>query len=158
MDKDNDNVNETDNNNEKDKDKDKDKKKIREQKKAKRYKGLGKNQKRKFTRILRDGSKQQHTTVFNYPQARTDLGLPVNARPRQIESAIATPRPRITLKKYFLLSHKALKKNISYLTKYNNVKDRKISTMLQKNEKLETTIRDLTKKIIAGEEGVELSH
>ena len=33
------------------------------------------------------------------------------------------------------------------MTKENNVKDRKISTMVQNNEKLETAIRDLTKKI-----------
>ena len=38
--------------------------------------------------------------------------------------------------------------DVIYLTKYNNVKDRKISTMLQKNEKLETAIRDLTKQLL----------
>ena len=100
MEKDNDNVNEIDKKNDKDKDKDNDKEKVREQKKTKRYKGLGKNRKRKFTRILQDGSKQQHTTVLNYPQARTYLGLPANALSVQIASAIAPPRPRIPLKKY----------------------------------------------------------
>ena len=79
--------------------------------------GLGKNRKRKFTRILRDGSKQKHTTVLNYPQARTDIGLPENARSVQIESAIAPPKPRIPLKKDLLLSQKALKKDIDYLKK-----------------------------------------
>ena len=34
------------------------------------------------------------------------------------------------------------------MTKYNNVKDRKIYTMLQKNEKIETAIRDLTKQLL----------
>ena len=34
------------------------------------------------------------------------------------------------------------------MTKDNNVKDRKISTMLQKNNKLETAIRDLTKQLL----------
>ena len=52
--------------------------KSREEAKARQYKGLGKRAKRKFTRILRDVSKQQHTTVLNYPQARTDIGLPEN--------------------------------------------------------------------------------
>ena len=34
------------------------------------------------------------------------------------------------------------------MTKENNVKDRKISTMVQNNEKLETAIRDLTKQLL----------
>ena len=34
------------------------------------------------------------------------------------------------------------------MTKDNNVKNRKISPMLQKNEKLETSISDITKKLV----------
>ena len=57
-------------------------------------------------------------------------------------------RPRIPLKKDLLLFHKALTKDTSYLKKDNNVKDKKISTMVQKNEKLETAIRDITKQLL----------
>ena len=62
--------------------------------------------------------------------------------------AICTERAfaGIPLRKDLLLFHKALTKDISSLTKENNVKDRKISTMVQKNEKLDTAIRDITKK------------
>ena len=111
-------------------------------------KGLVKRGKRKFTRILQVRSQQQKTTIFNYPQVRTDLGLPANARSVQITSAIATPIPRIPLKKYLLLFHRKLTKDIRYSTKDNNVKDKKIFTMVQKNEKLETAIRDLTKQLL----------
>ena len=125
-----------------------DEEKSREEENARQYKGLGKRAKIKFTRILRDGSQQQQTTIFNYMQARTDLGLPANARSVQIASAIAPPRPRIPLKEYLLRFNKALTKDIRYLTKENNVKNRKISTMEQKNKNLETAIRDLTKQIL----------
>ena len=37
----------------------------------------------------------------------------------------------ISTKKDLLLSHKSLKKDISYLAKDNNVNDRKLSTMIQ---------------------------
>ena len=91
--------------------------KSREETKARQYKGLGKRAKRKFTKILRGGSQQQQTTIFNYPQARTDFGLPANARSVHIASAIAPPRPRITLKEDLLLFNKALTKDISSLKK-----------------------------------------
>ena len=61
---------------------------------------------------------------------------------------LAPPRPRIPLKKDLLLFNKALTKDISSLTKDNNVKDMKISSMEQKNEKLETAIRDIIKKLL----------
>ena len=112
-----------------------DEERAREEAKARQYKGLGKRAKRKFRRILRGGSQQQQTTIFNYPQARTYLSLPENARSVQIASAIAPLRTRIYLKKDLLLFNKALTKDISSLTKYNNVKDSKISTMKKKNKK-----------------------
>ena len=73
--------------------------KAREESKARQYKGLGNRAKRKVTRILQDGSQQQQTTIFNYPQARTYLGLPVNSHSVQIASVVAPPIPRIHLKK-----------------------------------------------------------
>ena len=99
--------------------------KSRDKAESRQYKGLGKRANSKFTRILRGGSQQQQTTIFNYPQVRTDLGLPANVRSVQIAYAIAPPRPRIPLKKDLLLFNKALTKDISSLKKCNNVKDRK---------------------------------
>mmetsp|Transcript_18617 Transcript_18617/g.34274 ORF Transcript_18617/g.34274 Transcript_18617/m.34274 type:complete len:263 (+) Transcript_18617:227-1015(+) len=103
---------------------------IKEESMAKRYRGIGKKRKRRYTRVLREETGRNANTsanTFNHAEAQSAHNLPPTAPSQQVASTISPPTPRSPLKKQ-------LKKDIQAMAEEDSRKEGVISKLKKSSE------------------------